>query len=169
VKCIVVDKSEKPFVYMTEADGFWTPEPTKAKGFDTPEEAYQAIMDCDTDHRASMDILTVSDMVLDKKEEPTKGEHTPGPWRAYKGETPNQVEISEEGGIYWIAKVQTVKDDFKTLVDAEANGRLLAAAPELLEACKLLVEGIQKADNTGFIEGIEAISKATGRNKAKGA
>lgn len=63
----------------------------------------------------------------------TKTTHTPGPWRIGVPDE-NGWGIYKNSGGYAIAVVPIVYD-----YPQIANARLIAAAPELLEACKLLV------------------------------
>jgi len=66
-----------------------------------------------------------------------KTKHTPGPWIyppvKFKGQH-HHFEISsshEDFDTYWIAKIQKVKTE---QYSSEANAKLIAAAPELLDA-----------------------------------
>jgi hypothetical protein len=65
--------------------------------------------------------------------------HTPGEWRvaqsSYHGETGQYYECFEIEGDspFWIAKVQYPERNKKV---GEANARLIAAAPEMLQALK---------------------------------
>lgn len=58
--------------------------------------------------------------------------HTPGPWKD-KGSLIGWFDIENFEGkeIAWISNVPV-----RNLEEAEANARLIIAAPELLEACK---------------------------------
>lgn len=60
--------------------------------------------------------------------------HTPGPWRlsGHSEDSPEKLSV-EDGNGYFIAEV-----DFG--LAQKANARLIAAAPELLEALKELVK-----------------------------
>lgn len=93
--------------------------------------------------------------------------HTPGPWVV--------DELKVVNGRLWAA-VTTPKGDlvYLTLIptDVEANARLIAAAPEMLEALRdikeAVVDGLSDGRNEGsalcLIEEIvrEAIAKAEG-------
>ncbi len=81
--------------------------------------------------------------------ETTAPAHTPGPWKA---------ELSQDG-IYWeiqgrpesglnvaIIPMAVVGE---TDVEREANARLIAAAPDLLEACKQLLTFCDDLDDAG--------------------
>ena len=75
--------------------------------------------------------------------------HTPGPWVAelieapiINGQTigaPNGNILAGNGrtGGDWIASVKPFSDSFY------ANARLLAAAPDLLEACREMLQGVE--------------------------
>ncbi len=89
--------------------------------------------------------------------------HTPGPW--YRGEVDNSIYIWEEGGDGgFIAEVSSEDTDAETLV---ANARLIAAAPELLEALELCRKAldfpsVHSASRVAFQYAVDAIAKATG-------
>ena len=60
----------------------------------------------------------------------SESKHTPGPWEVHKMTSTYQIPIWAESK--WIGNIDAGIDaDI-----AEANARLIAAAPELLEACK---------------------------------
>ena len=91
--------------------------------------------------------------------------HTPGPWR-YQGEDPyggwNVDADSLESGDYiaWLP-------DHDREGEGQANAHLTAAAPELLEACKVALSWIHPTD-AGSIRARclrEAIAKAEGGNE----
>lgn len=92
------------------------------------------------------------------------GEHTKGPWFAGVNTTPHGKEI-------WVI------DDYDTPHDiircgetgceddAEANACLIAAAPDLLDACRKLLRCSLPVDVSGqawIAEARAAIAKATG-------
>ena len=72
--------------------------------------------------------------------------HTPGPWRIEEDfavenlSDPTYLKIK---GSHLICKLQ-VCDDADIRREQEANARLIAAAPELLEACKLAAQYVAK-------------------------
>jgi hypothetical protein len=114
--------------------------------------------------------------------------HTPGPWtprgggsnyhpheknRAdmmdWRSGVDAEVPFTETDGSR--EDVQSVAAGYgRTLAEAEANARLIAAAPELLEACQSARESIEQlvrlnripANNKGLRDVIAAIAKATG-------
>ena len=98
---------------------------------------------------------------------------TPGPWKAYG-------EIVRASGRYICsARMQAMIDEDEAEVKerSQANARLIATSPELLEACKL-VDGIvrtildessgKKATNWGIVnDGLVAISRAIAKAEGK--
>jgi len=85
--------------------------------------------------------------------------HTPGPWAVvsswddYMVEGPNKEEIIFQDGPYQTPSIK------------EANARLIAAAPDLFEALKHMVEVCPAIDPNGeeaHIKACAAIAKATG-------
>ena len=94
-----------------------------------------------------------------------KTKHTPGPWRTKReGFSTVYVEARIDGGL--IQEVAACGPTEAGRDQQEANARLIAAAPELLEALR----GIMKLDedlcSEGSIEALDkaraAIAKATG-------
>lgn len=74
-------------------------------------------------------------------------QHTPGPWKLEdesstgpRGDASIHYDIPSVGSIY-LGDVN-IKRDPELLETMQANARLIAAAPELLEALKELVEAI---------------------------
>src|SRR5690348_4523401 len=80
--------------------------------------------------------------------------HTPGPWKygartsrigVLYGDTQGLLCREVSGGGWWIAQVNPLalthsktKTDAEWLEEGEANARLIAAAPDLLAACKAI-------------------------------
>ena len=63
--------------------------------------------------------------------------HTPGPWRVAKMRAmtgPTEEMLTVEGGIETDAPERVARVGFEVTETAEADARLIAAAPELLEA-----------------------------------
>ncbi len=85
--------------------------------------------------------------------------HTPGPWTALK----KNVWSVQNDELTEIATVGTTTSGMDA--EKEANARLIAAAPDLLEACKraydLLHDDDYEDDGTGFLDAV--IEKAEGR------
>lgn len=79
-------------------------------------------------------------------------EHTPGPWTA--GPASSIVGQAVMAGIVMVAAVPS----------GEANAALIAAAPDLLAACKaLLSHPAMKASPFAILDARDAIAKAEGR------
>lgn len=99
--------------------------------------------------------------------EATKVAHTPGPWSVEVGES------SAPGITSDIVRLDVVKGDRRIAgvtirhgQDAEANARLIAAAPDLLDACTAAVGRTNGQEWTFDLNVYEmlcaAIAKATG-------
>jgi len=96
--------------------------------------------------------------------------HTPGPW-AVSGRTSTCIRTADQE--QRIAYMETADNTIETCV---ANARLIAAAPELLEAAKDVIKLFHyhtedAADAADFAAAVEiqlesAISKAEGRTNA---
>lgn len=83
--------------------------------------------------------------------------HTPGPWRASTASMDGFRPIMAPGG----AIVSLVSN----LAGNPSDARLIAAAPDLLEALTLLVAGIENSVSDTYIPLVKAraaIAKATG-------
>jgi len=86
-------------------------------------------------------------------------QHTPGPWKWYKLDPKQSIRDDSQDDHQWNAlEAEPLRDgrgpiltysmmDGEALISCrQANARLIAAAPELLEACQELV----KADDVGM-------------------
>lgn len=73
----------------------------------------------------------------------TDTQHTPGPWECFPAkDSDGDVTISIRGHAEFIATMDTRSIDGGPYVlppSGEANARLIAAAPDLLEACELIL------------------------------
>jgi len=99
----------------------------------------------------------------------TKAQHTPGPWeiRPFEGvygvfsKEDNEVPVAttDYGG--------DMLEGADCQLTQEANARLIAAAPELLEACKTALSKLNELDRPVNCRAIQvllgAIAKAEGR------
>lgn len=99
-------------------------------------------------------------------------EHTPGPWEVFK---PNEEHgwrvgttkvLAKDVSVSWFI-ASTPSDRAGT---EEANARLIAAAPELLQACMTLLAVVDRLPDghsaeriTSAIAARQAIAKAKGR------
>lgn len=98
----------------------------------------------------------------------TNTKHTPGPWR-----TDNNIGRKSELGVVADAApcvIATMCNAKAWPVEAKANARLIAAAPDLLAALEKLIDHVA-ITNIGKRDGVIAISLDHGRAaiaKAKG-
>lgn len=89
--------------------------------------------------------------------------HTPGPWKAgYWGDV-----VVDSFGVF-IASLRAPKDEMSYEAERDANARLIAAAPELLDLLKRInwafyVDGTTKAVKQVMAETKGIIAKAEGR------
>lgn len=84
--------------------------------------------------------------------------HTPGPWKLSEEDTGmnDSGTILDPYGHVIVTDVYGRTDD-----EAEANARLIAAAPDLLAACKLILAG--EADDDTILNAVaDAVAKAGG-------
>lgn len=101
--------------------------------------------------------------------------HTPGPWEVGKAATCSVwVGDTQVASCNWTiecpdcgskeADYRVGKDAFNPTEVREANARLIAAAPDLLEACKLLYAELvnDNADLDCVKQAAHAIAKAEG-------
>jgi len=89
------------------------------------------------------------------------GKHTPGPWKTVRPESQysNSVRVFTERSQY----LATVGGSDQLLDEIIANARLIAAAPELLEALQEVIEDGLKTNMESWItKAKDAIDKATG-------
>ena len=70
--------------------------------------------------------------------------HAPGPWVKFDCEETDHIYINTSGGIPIADLVKPERGGHRT---TEANARLIAAAPELLNAAKHAVEDIMAVDD----------------------
>ena len=75
-----------------------------------------------------------------------KPEHTPGPWRAAKMHTLVGIRAGSGASVKRIARVYKASTATGiTDAEGEANAQLIAAAPNLLAACRATLDGIDHA------------------------
>jgi hypothetical protein len=80
-------------------------------------------------------------------------QHTPGPWTCHVMTRDVEVE-APCGRTIWMANIEA---DDNTIAD----GRLIAAAPDLLLACRQAINALKGREHDGFLR--DAIAKATGQ------
>lgn len=101
----------------------------------------------------------------------SKASHTPGPWR-FDEEHNEIVGRPEWGCIRFRVKgewsVASVETDCGSDAEVEANARLIAAAPELLDALRSAVGAMEVLDHPkgygALLKAQNAIAKAEGRH-----
>lgn len=116
--------------------------------------------------------------MTDKLEMGMEAKHTPGPWRygAWEQFGDTRFYISQQEGAPYTPYYSDVASLIAETVSSElvaiqqANARLIAAAPELLEALKacskMILEECADGEHTEqFAQARAAIVKATGRTK----
>lgn len=88
--------------------------------------------------------------------------HTPGPWRLERGKGTRSINggriVANDGR--QVAGLTIVAD--KPLDQKEADGRLIASAPDLLAALSALVEAHPLAVSDSFKQARAAIASAMG-------
>lgn len=107
----------------------------------------------------------------------SSGKHTPGPWKVVPDVVTNAVEMFEIAEVSHLRIVCDGRGDgFSVAGTPDADARLIAAAPELLEAAKLVIAWCEAEDDhskADFYQRMEmcrqseaacraAIAKATG-------
>ena len=88
--------------------------------------------------------------------------HTPGPW-ALIDHGGGWFDIESENERYFFVCGSGSRDSQSDQQQSQANGRLIAAAPELLAALKALLDDVGRANSMlGAVQARAAIAKATG-------
>jgi len=89
--------------------------------------------------------------------------HTPGPW-AVRTIDQSLATVETQDGEYNICTAAQLRgDDWQTEhAERKANARLIAAAPELLEALQFVMTASGEQLGTAFEQAQAAIAKATG-------
>jgi len=77
--------------------------------------------------------------------------HTPGPWRTMRGPQNNFLDHVMTDTVPGLGIATTWAHNQDS--EQEANARLIAAAPELLEACKVAYDAIKAQPIDSFGEG----------------
>ena len=91
--------------------------------------------------------------------------HTPGPWYALRGQRNISIRYKTGDRLLPMVNVASVRGQFPTdcpYGSSEANARLIAAAPELLEALQFVMAAFGEQLSTAFEQAEAAIAKATG-------
>jgi hypothetical protein len=97
--------------------------------------------------------------------------HTPAPW-VISATNPYRINTSEEQLLLPVAEAyHHVDGDNPTYDEAKANARLIAAAPELLEALEqmvLLWEAVSSTGRKPFLNAVGYLAAREAIEKAKG-
>ena len=103
---------------------------------------------------------------------PAKHEgHTPRPWLANEGWPSDVWHVDMPGRKWSVAVARHDEDDDMTVEEVQANARLIAAAPDLLEACEELLIYLgdwDDAENETCVAARRAIAKARGQEAPNG-
>lgn len=105
----------------------------------------------------------------------SEAKHTPGPWIADGGYISSATAIKSNGAPVHVADPY-VDESLLASSEVDANARLIAAAPQLLAACKMMDKWIERdlSDDpeleeltlqTVYGSVLEAIAKAEGSSK----
>lgn len=92
-----------------------------------------------------------------------KGQHTPGPWFVVQGDewTSDIATETPEQGIWTVASANKRRDEF------DANKRLIASAPDLIEALQAMWDTSctnmhSTPSKAAFLKASKALAKAKG-------
>lgn len=91
--------------------------------------------------------------------------HTPGPWRVAPDDTSFGGYVAISGGDHFGLAEVVVELGGKPYPDGEANAKLIAAAPEMLEALRALVDDVESkwGDPHTLRHARATLAKAEGR------
>ena len=90
-----------------------------------------------------------------------ENKHTPGPWEYEK--TASHTNGREYFIVYHQENGVVADMPYNHIKNAEANARLIAAAPELLEACKYVVKWHRENDSgEGELYGLDFVTTCIG-------
>ena len=102
---------------------------------------------------------------------PTTASHTPGPWTLSPWTASSDIAIHgyNDGQRQWIGDVVGDTDsEHATDANRDANARLIAAAPDMLEALKGLMPMWQSGIDEPWVKAArDAIAKATGTEQRR--
>lgn len=92
--------------------------------------------------------------------------HTPGPWKIDYADTITVREEAKNGRICSLYMLMPGNYGRRSPREVEANARLIAAAPDLLDACKEFVRKVESGEarsTRSYQQMKAAIAKAEGR------
>lgn len=76
--------------------------------------------------------------------------HTPGPWKVAELFRDERIIRPGDGGGYALAAAYPQRDKHgRPHYNADANANLIAAAPDLLEACEIVLDELGKGTTSG--------------------
>lgn len=78
--------------------------------------------------------------------------HTPGPWLIADESKTFVYALGKEGTNVFSCNVESAGTERASKREKEANARLIASAPELLEALKSVIEEIDMSDSNGYVD-----------------
>lgn len=107
---------------------------------------------------------------MPEPQETSRAKHTPGPWTVKRGDGRYAYRHYIEAHVYSTPTVISGRDQIAqctagepNAAENEANARLIAAGPELLDACKQALDLFE--DDEGIAQVLmAAIAKAEGRS-----
>jgi len=71
--------------------------------------------------------------------------HTPGPWAAHEGWPSDVWHVDMPGRTYSIGVSRADSDEDMAVEEVQANARLIACAPEMLDALRLAADALDLA------------------------
>lgn len=90
--------------------------------------------------------------------------HTPGPWEvALNRTTDTRVSVVASSTGVWVADARPWNLSSRAIAEQEANARLIALAPEMLEALRQALEALEEAGNHFDHGNAAAAQQALGR------
>lgn len=98
----------------------------------------------------------------------SKPRHTPGPWivqESFNEDRKMHVLGIGPEGYSWIAKIQTVPEHGS--LENMANARLIAAAPELLQAADYLLSLNREAGQTEWKTAMQSLARAVAKAEGR--
>ena len=100
---------------------------------------------CDIEGRKICDDYKseVETILKEENELENKGKHTPGPWKVCKTELSNDYYITAQCEHERAVVCELSMIEGNSIGNTENNARLIAAAPELLEACKASLKTLE--------------------------
>lgn len=111
-------------------------------------------------------------MPVDQAQEEEMMKHTPGPWFHNRTVTPAKAVWNTRGAgkdgekEVFICSCSSFNDYQPPEAEIDANMQLIAAAPELLEACRAALQVVDHRDNLTFMECAATLRAAIAKAEA---